>query len=234
MGSIAFSGPFNLDRSRNAAVQVYEFLREEIVSMQLKPGAVLPRNELSAHFDLSLTPIRDALMRLEEEGLIDIFPQHATRVRGINIDSARQAHFMRLALELEIVRTLAVRHDPRLVDTLHHRVNQQRTALGANDLAGFTRADQDFHREMYHAAGADELWRLVRGRSGNMDRLRRLHLPLNGKADGILKDHMDIAGAIGGGNPDRAEEVVRRHLSGTLSELEDLRTKYPGYWMPDQ
>lgn len=234
MGSIAFSGPFNLDRSRNAAVQVYEFLREEIVSMALKPGTVLPRNELSAHFDLSLTPIRDALMRLEEEGLVDIFPQHATRVRGINIDSARQAHFMRLALELEIVRSLAAKRDPQLVATLQHRVTQQRIALEANDLDGFTRADQAFHREMYTAAGADELWRLVRGRSGNMDRLRRLHLPLNGKADGILQDHAEIADAIGAGSPQRAEEVVRRHLSGTLSELEDLRTKYPGYWMPGE
>jgi DNA-binding GntR family transcriptional regulator len=234
MSSIAFSGPFNLDRSRNAAVQVYEFLREEIVNMQLKPGTVLPRNELSAHFDLSLTPIRDALMRLEEEGLVDIFPQHATRVRGINIDSARQAHFLRLALEVEIVRTLADKRDPQLVATLQHRVTQQRIALEAHDLDGFSRADQAFHRELYSAAGADELWRLMRGRSGNMDRLRRLHLPLNGKADGILADHAEIADAIGKGDPELAAQCVRRHLSGTLSELMALRDKYPGYWMPGE
>ena len=234
MGSIAFSAPFILDRSRNAAVQVYEFLREEIVSMTLKPGTVLPRNELSVHLDLSLTPIRDALIRLEEEGLVDIFPQHATRVRGINVDSARQAHFLRLALELEIARSLAEKCDPRLVATLGRRVEQQRAALEASDLDGFSRADQAFHRELYTAANADELWRLMRGHSGNMDRLRRLHLPLNGKADMILSDHAAIAEAIGKGDPVLAAECIRRHLSGTMSELEELKGKYPGYWIPGQ
>ncbi len=232
MVSIAFSAPFQLDRSRNAAIQVYEFLREEIVTMNLKPGTVLPRNELSAHFDLSLTPIRDALMRLEEEGLVDIFPQHATRVRGINIDSARQSHFLRLALELEIVRGLAAKRDAALVATLQHLVNQQRIALEQNDLDGFSRADHAFHHQLYTSANAEELWRLIRGRSGNMDRLRRLHLPLNGKADAILKDHADIADAIGAGDTARAEACLRRHLSGTLSELMALRDQYPGYWMP--
>lgn len=232
MQSIAFSGPFLLDRSRNAAVQVYEYLREEIVNMVLKPGTVLPRNELSAHFNLSVTPVRDALMRLEEEGLIDIFPQHATRVRGINIDSARQAHFLRLAIELEIVRTLAEKHDPQLAATLQHLVHQQKISLEHRDLEGFSRADQAFHRQLYTAANTEELWKLMRGRSGNMDRLRRLHLPLNGKADSILKDHADIADAIGKGDPARAEASVRRHLSGTLSELNALREQYPDYWMP--
>lgn len=232
MESIVFSSPFTLDRSRNAAVQVYEYLRDEIVNMTLKPGTVLPRNELSAHFDLSVTPIRDALMRLEEEGLVDIFPQHATRVRGINIDSARQAHFLRLAIELEVVRTLAAQHDDALVNSLKSLVNQQRAALEASDLEGFSRADQAFHRKLYEAANADELWRLMRGRSGNMDRLRRLHLPLNGKADSILTDHADIATAIGQSDAAAAEVAVRRHLSGTLSELISLREQYPGYWMP--
>ena len=126
METIAFSGPFTLDRSRHAAVQVYEYLREEIVNLTLKPGTLLSRNELSAHFELSVTPIRDALMRLEEEGLVDIYPQHATRVRGISIASARQAHFLRLSIELEVVRTLAQKNDAALGQLLQSLVMQQR------------------------------------------------------------------------------------------------------------
>lgn len=232
MGSTAFSAPFTLDRSRHAAVQVYEFLREEIVSLALKPGAVLSRGELSAYFDLSVTPIRDALMRLEEEGLVDIFPQHATRVRGINIDSARQAHFLRLALELEIVHTLAAQSDPALVQALRKLVGEQQTALKERDFAGFRRADQAFHRQLYSAAKVEELWRLMRGHSGNMDRLRHLHLPLNNKAESVLEDHSDIVEAIGRADAAGAEAAVRRHLSGRLSELDALRGQFPDYWMP--
>lgn len=232
MKTIAFSGPFILDRSRHAAVQVYEYLREEIVNLSLKPGTLLARNELSAHFDLSLTPIRDALMRLQDEGLVEVFPQHATRVRAINIDSARQAHFLRLALEVEIVRTLAESADPALIQCLRSLVGQQKAALKAHDLAGFTRGDQAFHRQLYVAAQAEDLWRLMRGNSGNMDRLRRLHLPLNNKAASILKDHTEIVDAIERGDSIAAEAAVRKHLSGTLSQLNALREQYPDYWMP--
>lgn len=232
METIVFSGPFTLDRSRHAAVQVYEYLREEIVSLTLKPGTVLPRNELSAHFDLSVTPIRDALMRLEEEGLVDIYPQHATRVRGISIASARQAHFLRLAVELEVVRTLAQKKDAALGQTLQSLVLQQKAALKARDLESFNRVDHAFHRQLYTAADVEELWRLMRHRSGNMDRLRRLHLPLNNKSESILKDHADIANAIGRGDAAAAEAALRRHLSGTLSELDALREQYPDYWTP--
>jgi DNA-binding GntR family transcriptional regulator len=232
METIAFSGPFVLDRSRHAAVQVYEYLREEIVNLTLKPGTLLSRTELSAHFDLSVTPIRDALMRLEEEGLVDIYPQHATRVRGISIASARQAHFLRLAIELEIVRTLAGKDDAALNQTLQSLVLQQKAALKARDLDSFSRVDHAFHRQLYSAAEVEELWRLMRHRSGNMDRLRRLHLPLNGKSESILKDHAAIAAAIARGDAAAAEAALRRHLSGTLSELDALRTQYPDYWTP--
>ena len=232
METIVFISPFTLDRSRHAAVQVYEYLREEIVNLTLKPGMLLSRNELSAHFDLSGTPIRDALLRLEEEGLVDIYPQHATRVRGISIASARQAHFLRLATELEIVRTLAQKEDAALAPTLQSLVLQQRAALKARDLESFYRIDHAFHKQLYIAAEVEDLWRLMRHRSGNMDRLRRLHLPLNGKADKVLKDHADIADTIARGDAAAAEAAVRRHLSGTLSELDALRRQYPDYWMP--
>jgi DNA-binding GntR family transcriptional regulator len=62
-----------------------------------------------------------------------------------------------------------------------------------------------------------------------MDRLRRLHLPLNGKAESILQQHFDIVEAIGKRDPELAEDRVRRHLGGTLSQLIDLRAKYPQY-----
>jgi GntR family transcriptional regulator, rspAB operon transcriptional repressor len=96
-----------LDRSRRAAPQVFEKLREFIVSLELPPGAILSRAELAERFKLSQTPIRDALIRLGEEGLVDIFQQHATLVSRISVASARQAHFLRRAIELEVVRKLA-------------------------------------------------------------------------------------------------------------------------------
>jgi DNA-binding GntR family transcriptional regulator len=141
--------PFRLDRSRNATVQVFEHLRELIVSLALKPGAVLARPQLCAFYGLSLSPVREALLRLEEEHLVDIYPQHQTRVRRIDLAQARQAHFLRLSVELEMACVLAKAPNPVLADALLALVERQRACLEAGDLAGFTQADMEFHRRMF-------------------------------------------------------------------------------------
>jgi DNA-binding GntR family transcriptional regulator len=224
--------PFRLDRSRNATVQVFEHLRELIVSLAIKPGAVLARPELCEYFKLSLGPVREALLRLEEEHLVDIYPQHQTRVRCIDLAQARQAHFLRLAVELEMVQVLAREPDPVLGRELLGLTQRQRACLEAGDLGTFTEVDREFHRRMYEAAGVPDLWLLNRSRSGNLDRLRRLHLPMNGKAQSILEQHAQIAHAIERGDPAAAQQMVRVHLSGTLSAIDALRVSYPELLLP--
>jgi DNA-binding GntR family transcriptional regulator len=226
-------GVFQLDRSRSATVQVYEHLREMIVTLAVKPGAVLPRTELSDYFKLSLTPIREALTRLEEERLVDIYPQHQTRVSAIDLASARQAHFLRLSLEVEIVAALARKPDPQLEVALMELVGRQAYALGAGDLESFTRTDMQFHQRLYHEAQLPDLWSMMRSSSGNLDRLRRLHLPLNGKAQSVLDEHTYIARCIGAGEGARARKYVREHLSGTMKVLETLRRQYKDFVLPD-
>jgi DNA-binding GntR family transcriptional regulator len=225
-------GTFRLDRSRSATIQVYEHLRKMIVELQIKPATVLPRNQLAEYFGLSHTPIRDALTRLDDERLVEIFPQHLTRVRGIDLNSARQAHFLRVSVELEMVHLLAQAPNPDLEKSLLALVAQQQASLDAGDLETFAAADQMFHKKMYQAAQLPDLWTVVRNLSGNLDRLRRLHLPLNNKAHSIVDQHGEIARSIGLGDPARAQAAVRSHLSGTLSELDTLRDKYPDYVLP--
>src|SRR4030081_3780706 len=105
-----------LDRDRQAAPQVFERLRELIISLGLPPGSPLSRVALAEQFGVSSTPIRDALMRLDEEGMVEVYPQHATVVSRIDIKLAQQAHFLRQSLELEIVRTLALEHNDQLFE----------------------------------------------------------------------------------------------------------------------
>lgn len=220
---------YQLDRSRHAAPQIFEHLRELIISMTLTPGTVLSRTELAAQYGISQTPVRDALMRLGEEGLVDIFAQHATVVSAIDVRLARQAHFLRRSIELEVVATLATAADPALITALKASLHRQRVMLEAEDFREFSLTDQAFHRQMYEAAEVPDLWPLVRRQSGHLDRLRRLHLPAPGKADAILQDHTAIVEAIAKGDPEAAQQSLRRHLSGTLSIIEEIRGKYPSY-----
>ena len=232
MTQIFVPGSFRLDRMRNASAQVFDHLRERIISLDLKPGVQLQRDELAAYFDLSSTPVRDALTRLGEEGLVDIVPKQSTAVRAIDVDSARQAHFLRLSLELEIVHILAQAPDRQLVTSLENIVSQQALALSQRDFATFSQADQTFHRQMFVAAQADTLWYWMRRQSGQLDRLRRLHLPIKDKAANILADHAGIVAAIADGDPKGAQRCIRNHLSGTLSQVETIRSEHPDWLLP--
>jgi DNA-binding GntR family transcriptional regulator len=218
-----------LDRERQAAPQVFERLRGMIIALELPPGSALSRAALASQFGVSSTPIRDALMRLAEEGLVDVFPQHATVVSRIDIRLAQQAHFLRQALELEIVRILALAGEKPLAAKLDRLITRQQQFAKAGDFEGFMAADNDFHAELYAASDKHDLWTLVRSRSGHIDRLRRLHLPSPGKAQDIVRHHRLIAKAIGAGEPARAQEHLRTHLSGTLSDLATIRTMHPEY-----
>jgi DNA-binding GntR family transcriptional regulator len=218
-----------LDRDRQAAPQVFERLRNMITSLALPPGSPLSRAALAEQFGVSSTPIRDALMRLEEEGLVDVFPQYATVVSRIDVRLAQQAHFLRQALELEIVRLLAASPNEALSAELNQTIARQQQFAKAGAFEKFMAADNDFHAQLYAAAGKQDLWALVRSRSGHIDRLRRLHLPSPGKAQDIVRHHRLIARSIGAGEPDDAQKHLRAHLSGTLRDLDRIRARYPEY-----
>lgn len=233
MTELATLPALRLDRSRQAAPQVFEALRELIVSVTLEPGTVLARAELAEHYGVSQTPIRDALTRLGEEGLVDIFPQHATVVSRIDTGAALQAHFLRRAIELEILVTVCGLPEPAhaaLMDRLEALLAQQKAAVRRTDFNALAAADQSFHQALYEAAGVPALWDLVRQRSGHVDRLRRLNLPARGKAQAIVADHESIVTALRQRDAAGACQALRKHLAGTLSFVDKVRQEYPD-WM---
>lgn len=225
---LAALAPFG--RRRSAAEHAYETLREALVSLALPPGTVVSRAAIAERLGVSQTPVREALIRLQEEGLIAVVPHSATRVTKIDLASAREASFLRLSVELEIVRRLAAAPDAQLAASLRAELARMREWLARGDQAGFIAADEAFHAALYAAAAVPGLRDLVRSRSVHLDRLRRLHLPSPGKADAILGDHEALAEAIIGGDADGAERHLRRHLSGTFAMVEAIRAASPDFF----
>ncbi len=218
-----------LDRTRQVAHQIHEILRDRILSVELVPGTILSRASLQMEFGVSQTPVRDALMRLEEEGIVEVFPQYATVVARIDIDHARQAQFLRLSIELEAVRRLTAECPVQIAGELEEVLARQRQVATPQTYDLFDTLDKDFHRKIYARAGILNLWSTVRRQSVHLDRLRRLNLPMPGKMQNVLKDHQEIVGAIQSGRPESAESAMRRHLSGTLSIIDLISNQFPDY-----
>ncbi|MEW6123595.1 MAG: GntR family transcriptional regulator [Pseudomonadota bacterium] len=219
------------DRSRQAAPQVLDYLREQIVTLRLPPGTTLPRAALQDLFGVSSTPVRDALMRLEEERLVEVFPQHATRVSSIDLGQARRTQFLRRAIEQEAVRLLCARADRAAdVAALEQVIARQGAFLAAGDLEAFDGEDRAFHATLCDLVEAGEVWALVRRSSGHIDRLRRLNLPLAGKAPQIIRDHEAIVAGIAAGDAAAAQAAVRDHLSRSLASADGMRKDRPDYF----
>jgi DNA-binding GntR family transcriptional regulator len=220
---------FTLDPTRHAAPQVVEALRAAIISLELAPGSALDRAELALRFGVSQTPVRDALIRLSEEGLVIVRAQSTTQVSRIDVPAAREAHTLRRAIEIEIARQLAQAPDPAVMAELRVQLTRQAALAAQKDYLGFIAADKEFHRQMYIAAGLPRLWAVVVRMSGHVDRLRLLHVPAEGKADSIMSGHHAIVDAIESGKADAAQQAVREHLSGTLASVDDIQQRYPEY-----
>jgi DNA-binding GntR family transcriptional regulator len=201
-----------------------------IVALELAPGAVINRQELQAGFGVSSTPLRDALIKLAEEDLVEIFPQSATRVSLIDVAKARQAQFLRRAVEQEAVRILAALPEKEFLPELRTVIEMQKASADRLDHTGFYALDRDFHRQLYEAAGAPDLYTLVRQRSGHIDRIRRINLPVAGKMQQIIRDHGLIVKAIAAGDVVKAQGHVRDHLSRSLAYSQALRDKNPDYF----
>lgn len=217
-----------LDRTRQIAPQIVEYLRERILELELAPGASLSRLDLQKQFGLSQTPVRDALMRLEEEGLVTVYPQYATLVSKIDINLARQSHFMRRAVEQEIVFDLASKPNKRLVERLVEANAKLKMLIASDEYGDFLRQDRAFHHILYQEAGLEEIWPVVRRHSGHIDRLRRLNLPNVGKAR-VVDNHDAIIDGIATGDPAAAREAMKIHLSGTLSMVDSIIERYPDF-----
>ena len=106
-----------VDHGEQVGPQVYRSLRERIIRGELEPGGLISEAEIARAFSISRQPVREAFIKLAEEGLVEIRPQRGTLVRRINIASVMDARFVREAVEADIVKIVAEKRDPRVIAT---------------------------------------------------------------------------------------------------------------------
>lgn len=219
-----------LNQRGSAADRIYAQLRERIISLDLLPHTVLSRAAIAREHDVSQSPVREAIQKLEQEGLVISYPQSKTLVTEINTTHARETQLLRLSVELEVAKILAKKQNPELLLPSSRILKMQKITGEDRDIAEFDALDRLFHLSLFQAAGVPSLWHLISGRSGHIDRLRRLNLPDPGKIPAVLEAHERILSAIAEGNLQAIEKHVREHLSGTLASLPAIKQSHPQYF----
>lgn len=214
-----------------AASSVYEDLRRRITSLELRPDAILSRADLAAEYGVSQTPVREALLRLERDGLVDVFPQSKTVVTRIGLAELYEAHFLRVAVECEAARRLVAAPNAEALARARSIVTMQAALVGDLDQMGpFNELDEAFHRTLFEGVGHVDLYYLVRSRAGQLDRARKLDLPRLDKMRAIVEAHRAILDGIASGDVAAADAAVRAHLTGTVERIGLLRDEHPEFF----
>jgi DNA-binding GntR family transcriptional regulator len=212
-----------IERRIRLSDQAYDTLRRLIVRGELAPGARLHEPELIEQLRVGRTPLREALLLLAQEGLVQLLPQSGSFVAAIDIARVREAQFIREHLECGIIREIASGIDRRGLSDLRRLVDQQDAAHEDGDTARFYDLDEDLHARFCHLAGRPRVWRVIQDNKLHMDRVRQLSLPIAEQIPRLIGQHRAILAALAMGDQDGAEAALRTHLREVFATIDTLR-----------
>ncbi len=227
----ATAGGMRHGRPRNtASSRIYSELRAELVSLGRRPGEPISEAEIALAYGVSRTPVREAILKLSDEGLVDIFPQSGINVSRIPIRALPEAIVIRRALEETTTRITAELATPSQILALHSVVERQREADAANDRAAFHQADELFHATIAEVAGYPGIWKLILQVKVNVDRFRLLTLPQAGRMTTVIDEHKRILSAIEAHDADSAVAAMARHIERLLGDIAGIKHLNPEFF----
>ncbi|MEM6887461.1 MAG: GntR family transcriptional regulator [Pseudomonadota bacterium] len=197
---------------RTATDVVFDRLFDAIFSLEFLPGTKLSEAEIAKRFGVSRQPVRDAFAKLEAQGLLLIRPQKATQVRGFSKERIAHARFVRLAVELEVVRRACENWKPEYSDQLAKNLVEQRDVIDHNNLEELHRLDYEFHKLICTFSGHRLAFDTIKECKSMVDRLCMLSLRRQSEAKTLLSDHEELAQAIGDRDVATATATIRLHL----------------------
>ncbi|MND69006.1 putative HTH-type transcriptional regulator YdfH [compost metagenome] len=207
-------------RSASTSALIYQVLWNDIVSLRRYPGDPILEKEIAAQFGVSRTPVREAILRLSNEKLIEILPQSGTFVARIALDTLPEAIVVRKALEDVTVRAAAVKANRTQMATLRANLELQKVQAAEADYEGFRRTDDLFHTLIAEAAGYPGIWEIIKSVKIKVDRYCHLSLPKPGRIARLIKEHTAIFNAIRDHDPDRAADAIHAHLDAIMTGVE--------------
>ncbi|PSM41083.1 GntR family transcriptional regulator [Streptomyces dioscori] len=210
---------------------IYLKLRQMVLTLELAPGAALSENELAASMGVSRTPVRESLILLAQEGLVQVFPKIGSFVSRVDPGQVADAQFLREAVELASLDDLPAALDPAIVGELRANLDRQRRAdLGLEEFFGL---DEAFHQGLMRLSGHGNVWTTVAAAKGHLDRARRLGLHENVSPAVFVAQHREIFDAITGGNVPLARTAMRTHLRAVFDDIERIRAHSPELFATD-
>ncbi len=218
-------------RRNTIGAQIHAVLRRDIITGRLAPRAMLSEQEIAAGFGISRTPVREAMIKLAEEGLVEIFPQYGSFVAPIKLREVFDSQFAREALECAAVEKAVERLDELQDRQLKAVIGRQRALQRPQEREAFFRADEeDLHMLILKIAGHGTAWHFVESAKVQMDRVRHFAITIARKQASILAEHEAVVDRLLARDRDGAVDAMRTHLRGIFRTIEMLRNEKNAYF----
>ncbi len=217
-----------LEKVKNQPIHqwVYQTLRSNIIKLIIQPAQQISENDISEALGISRTPVREAFIRLAEDGLINITPQKRSIVSRIDLEQADEARFIRLAVEKAVLKEACGKLTPSDLEALEINLRAQESCCTEKAFHRMLIVDNDFHRIIFRGCGREVSWLYLKKLDYNYDRLRVMVMPLS--INRIISEHRRMRDLIRKCEVDDVEEVLDHHLTWEI--INRVVRDYPAHY----
>ncbi len=216
--------------------EIYNILKEEILSLQIKPGDALGENMLCSRFGTSRTPVRAVLRRLEGLGLVQIIPHKGTFVTRLDLDEINQLIYLRVAVESSVLSDFMDVVTPMMLEKIRYIIRKQRVVLESGEpLQAFLTMDTHLHGVWFKETGKTRLWDIIQKHQVHYTRFRMLDITKLQHIENIIEDHERLLDIIENKDKDAVLSYLDNHLFGAIKRVSDKVTStYRDYFIEEK
>jgi DNA-binding GntR family transcriptional regulator len=214
---------------RTSIDDVYARIRKKVLDSELAPGSQVLEQEFAVMLGVSRTPVREALVRLQNDGLVEIIPRHGVRIVPVAASDMREIYDVLISLEPRAAELLAARRaSPEEIDLLEVSCQAMTDALASGEMEEWALADEEFHLGIVRLCGNRRLTDIVLNCWDQVHRARTFTLRLrqHPSPSKSIEEHHEIIEAIRQGNAQAASQRYRSHRERGLKEQIDVMTAF--------
>ncbi|MHC1762389.1 MAG: GntR family transcriptional regulator [Negativicutes bacterium] len=209
---------------------VYRLIRSNIMDLKYAPGSTISENEIAEQLNISRTPIREAIIRLVQENLIDVFPQRGTYVSLIDIRHVEESKFIRETLERRVMRLACVEFQEADLFQLQKFLVLQELCIQEKQFFQFYEHDSNLHGAIFAGCNKARTWEMIQQMNTHYNRVRILGISHAYELPELLAEHQAMVAAIKNQNPVAGKRALDSHLNKVRMDLTKMMKDFPEYF----
>jgi len=202
--------------------EIYTKLKEEILTLKLKPGQMISENEVASLYNVSRTPIKTAFLRLKGEKYIEIVPQKGSFITLLDMKYIKDIIYMRTVLEIDMFNSIIERGDTdRVGEVLEKNLKKQRQLMDSDEITptSFYDIDSVFHYSLFEAVGREKMWEVIQDCQVYYTRFRILDTSATARYEELYGEHERIIQALKAEDKSKIKTFIYDHLHGNIRRL---------------